>query len=160
LLARWRKITLLYALLPGIEADETCSNQTNLAIKGIIGIEAMAQIANRTGHFTEGANYTRIAHSYVKQWQVLGIAHDATPPHATLAYGMNDTYGLLYNLFGDRELGLQLVPGSVYEIQDNFYPTVFNEYGVVSPSSYSYYYYTLKTNILTAARYTPHLHQE
>ena len=37
------------------------SNQTNLAIKGIVGIEAMAQIANRTGHVEDGKNFTHIA---------------------------------------------------------------------------------------------------
>jgi len=29
-------------------------------LKGIIGIEAMAQIANRTGHAVDGANYTNM----------------------------------------------------------------------------------------------------
>jgi hypothetical protein len=69
------------------------SNQTNLALKGMIGIEAMAVIANLTGHTADGANYTNIAHSYINQWQNLGIAHDATPPHTTLAYGQNNTHG-------------------------------------------------------------------
>lgn len=38
--------------------------------------------------------------------------------------------GLLYNLFGDRELGLNLVPQSVYDMQSAFYPTVEEQYGV------------------------------
>lgn len=38
--------------------------------------------------------------------------------------------GLLYNLFADQELGLNLVPQSVYEMQSQFYPTVGNNYGV------------------------------
>lgn len=54
----------------------------------------MAVIANMTGNTTTGANYTSIAHDYITQWQVLGIAHDADPPHTTLAYGMNDTHGM------------------------------------------------------------------
>ena len=55
---------------------------------------------------------------------------DANPPHTTLAYGMNDTHGLLYNIYGDRELGLDLVPQSVYDMQSNFYPTIEEQYGV------------------------------
>ena len=55
---------------------------------------------------------------------------DADPPHTTLAYGMNDTHGLLYNIYGDRELGLDLVPQSVYDMQSNFYPTIEEQYGV------------------------------
>lgn len=105
----------------------------------MVGIEAMAQIANRTGHAEEGANYTNIAHDYITQWQTLGFARDANPPHAKLSYGnatsnTDDTWGLLYNLYGDRELGLQLVPQSVYDEQSAFYQTVFNDYGVVKIS--------------------------
>jgi hypothetical protein len=110
----------------------THRNQTNLALKGILGIEAMAQIANRTGHSDTGANYSSIAHDYISKWQTLGFALDASPPHATLSYGQNSTWGLLYNLFMDKELGLGLVPQSVYDIQDAWYPTVFGKYGVVS----------------------------
>ena len=106
------------------------SNQTNLALKGIIGIEAMAVIANLTGHPADAANYTAISHSYITQWQTLGTAYDAKPPHTTLSYGQNDTHGVLYNLYADLELGLNLVPQSVYDIQSAFYPTVVEQYGV------------------------------
>jgi hypothetical protein len=95
----------------------------------------MASIANRTGHSATGANYSSIAHDYIHKWQTLGFALDASPPHATLSYGQNASWGLLYNLFMDRELGLGLVPQSVYDIQDAWYPTVFEKYGVVSRSS-------------------------
>ena len=54
----------------------------------------MAVIANLTGNTTTGANYTSIAHEYIADWQNLGIARDADPPHTTLAYGMNDTHGM------------------------------------------------------------------
>ena len=110
----------------------------------------MAVIANLTGNTADGENFTNIAHSYIDQWQTLGIAMDATPPHTTLGYGLNDTHGryklklwsryanrypflslgLLYNLYGDAELKLGLVPQSVYDMQSAFYPTVELEYGV------------------------------
>ena len=64
------------------------------------------------------------------QWQVLGTAYHANPPHTTLDYGDNSSYSLLYNLYADRELNLGLVPQSVYDIQSSFYPTVENQYGV------------------------------
>ena len=90
----------------------------------------MAVIANLTGHTADATNYTTIAHDYITQWQSLGIAQDANPPHTTLAYGMNDTHGNLYNLYGDKELSLGLVPQYVYDIQSAFYPTIIEEYGV------------------------------
>lgn len=38
--------------------------------------------------------------------------------------------GLLYNLYSDKLLGFDLVPKHIYEMQDSFYPTVKNKYGV------------------------------
>jgi hypothetical protein len=38
--------------------------------------------------------------------------------------------GLLYNLYADRLLGLNLVPQSIYDMQSAFYPTVAQTYGV------------------------------
>lgn len=101
----------------------------------------MAQIANRTGHVEDGQNFTKIAHHYVKKWMNFAIAQptgNLTLPHTTLAYGENDTYSLLYNLFGDKELGLDLVPQHVYNMQSDFYPTVFNEYGVPLDTRHTY----------------------
>ena len=117
----------------------------------------MSVIANLTGNAADAANYSSIAHDYITQWQTLGIAMDADPPHTTLAYGMNDTHGelcferiyvlvsslnmhqgLLYNLYGDKELGLGLVPQSVYDMQSNFYPTVMEEYGVPLDTRHDY----------------------
>ncbi|KAK6432058.1 hypothetical protein LTR95_011776 [Oleoguttula sp. CCFEE 5521] len=143
ILRQWNNYLVDEALLPQdqISTDDfagSLANQTNLALKGIIGIEAMAQIANRTGHTEDGANFTNIAHSYITQWQALGINYNANPPHTTLSYGQNETYGLLYNLYSDAELGLQLVPQSVYDMQSKFYPTKFNQYGVPLDTRHSY----------------------
>ena len=143
ILKQWNEYLINEALIPAnqISTDDFAGalvNQTNLAIKGIIGIEAMAQIANRTGNAADGANFTSIAHSYVSQWQTLSLAAGANPPHTTLNYGNDSTYSLLYNLFADRELGLQLVPQSVYDMQSTFYPTVADKYGVPLDSRHSY----------------------
>ena len=46
--------------------------------------------------------------------------------------------GLLYNLYADRELGLNLVPESVYDIQSAFYPTIEEKYGVALDTRHDY----------------------
>lgn len=46
--------------------------------------------------------------------------------------------GLLYNLFADAQLGLNLVPKSVYDMQSTFYPTVENKYGVPLDTRHTY----------------------
>ncbi|RMZ04257.1 hypothetical protein D0862_05374 [Hortaea werneckii] len=114
------------------------ANQTNLALKGMIGIKAMSMIAQMTGHADDSSNYADIAESYIAQWQDLGIAQDANPPHTTLSYGDNSSHGLLYNLYSDSLLETHLVPTSVYEMQSNFYPTVANKYGVPLDTRHGY----------------------
>lgn len=143
ILKQWNEYLITESLIPAnqISTDDfagALANQTNLAIKGIIGIEAMAQIANRTGNAVDGANFTSIAHSYISQWQDLSMAAGANPPHTTLNYGNDSTYSLLYNLYSDRELGLQLVPQSVYDMQSAFYPTVADTYGVPLDTRHTY----------------------
>lgn len=143
LLKQWTQYLVAEALIPAnqISTDDfagSLANQTNLALKGIIGIEAFAVIAKLTGNTADAANYTDIAHSYIDQWQVLGVAQDATPPHTTLGYGLNDTHGLLYNLYGDTELNLGLVPQEIYDMQSTFYPTVADTYGVPLDTRHNY----------------------
>jgi len=59
----------------------------------MIGIQAMSVIAGLTGNTEDSQNFSSIAHDYITQWQTLGIAHDANPPHSTLSYGQNGTWG-------------------------------------------------------------------
>ena len=143
ILNQWTQYLIEEALIPAnqISTDDFAgplANQTNLAVKGIIGIEAMAVIANMTGNTATAENYTTIAHNYIAEWQTLGTAMDADPPHTTLAYGMNDTHGVLYNIYGDKELGLNLVPQSVYDMQSAFYPTIEEQYGVPLDTRHDY----------------------
>jgi hypothetical protein len=122
----------------------------------MIGIQAMAVIAEKTGNTEDAANYSNIAHDYITKWQDLAIAKDATPPHTTLSYGdinshgsyilfplvhaniLTQAAGLLYNLFADAQLGLGLVPQSVYQMQSDFYQTVENKYGVPLDTRHTY----------------------
>lgn len=98
----------------------------------------MSHIASLTNHPDVAANYSSIAQDYISQWQTLGFALDANPPHATLSYGSNDSWGLLYNLFADRELGLNLVPQRIYDTQDAFYEGVFEKWGVPLDTRHGY----------------------
>jgi len=143
ILKQWTGYLIQEALIPQdqISTDDfagSLANQTNLALKGIIGIEAMAVIAQLTGNTADASNFTNIAQSYITQWQTLGIAQDANPPHTTLGYGLNNTHGLLYNIYADKELGTNLVPQSVYDMQSTFYPTVAETYGVSLDTRHDY----------------------
>lgn len=138
LLRQWNDYLVNDSLVPAaqISTDDFAGslvNQTNLAVKGIIGIEAMAVIANLTGNFDDGANFTNISHSYIDQWVDLSAAAGANPPHTTLNYGNDSTYSLLYNIFPDKELGLGLVPQQTFDQQSAFYPTIISQYNYGAP---------------------------
>ena len=135
LLKQWAGYLVNDSLIPAnqVSTDDfagALANQTNLALKGIIGIGAMGQIANLTGNSDDASNYTSTAQDYINQWYDLGNAAGANPPHTTLNYGNDSTYSLLYNLYGDALLKLDLVKKEIYTQQSNFYATVFQEYGV------------------------------
>ncbi|EIM81332.1 DUF1793-domain-containing protein [Stereum hirsutum FP-91666 SS1] len=141
LLDQWTQFLIAEALIPAdqISTDDfagSLANQTNLAIKGIIGIQAMANIWSQLGDSATSANYSSIASSYVTQWQTLATA--TSGDHLTLSYGDDSSWGLSYNLFGDKLLGLNLFPQSVYDMQAAWYPTVKNEYGVPLDTRHTY----------------------
>ncbi|PAV15279.1 hypothetical protein PNOK_0904000 [Pyrrhoderma noxium] len=131
LLSKWGDYLVDNTLSP---TDQTTSssdnikgiNQTNLILKGIIGIKAMSQISFLTGHGEDVTKYKvalfscritllkLIAYSktkadqYYQSWETLAIVSD----RIVLNFGGFDS-GLIYNLYADKLLGLNVVNGSV-----------------------------------------------
>ena len=66
------------------------SNQTNLAIKGIIGLKAMSRIAQLTNNPDK---FGEIAQQYLEGWKTFAINTNATPPHTKLSYGDENSHG-------------------------------------------------------------------
>jgi hypothetical protein len=160
ILTQWTQFLVDDSLIPAsqLSTDDFAGrlqNQTNLALKGIIGIRAMGEIAGLIGRADDAKRYNDIAAEYIVKWQGYGIAYDEQPPHTTLKYGANETHGLLYNLWCDLELGLNLVPQSVYDMQSAFYPTVKQQYGV--PLDTRHTYTKSKFVYLTSDTYTDEL---
>ncbi|KAK2625981.1 hypothetical protein QTJ16_004243 [Diplocarpon rosae] len=129
ILKQWTAYLVDEALIPAnqLSTDDfqgQLANQTNLALKGIIAIEAMSVIAQKTGHLADQKMYSGIALDYIARWQKLAVVTTATPPHTSLAYQDQTSHGLLYNLYADALLGLDLVPKAIYDMQSAFYPTV------------------------------------
>src|SRR3569833_3091656 len=76
--------------------------QTNLALKGIIGIRAMSEIADILGEEEDAKYYRNISETYISKWQDYGISRDGT--HAKLAYDWYGSWTTLYNLYADSLL--------------------------------------------------------
>ncbi|KAK0664452.1 hypothetical protein QBC41DRAFT_328687 [Cercophora samala] len=78
------------------------ANQTNLALKGIIGIKAMSEIADIVGEKEDAKFYRETAGEYIEKWQEYGISRDGT--HAKLAYTWYGSWTTIYNLYADSLL--------------------------------------------------------
>lgn len=69
LLDQWTQFLITDSLIPGdqLSTDDFAGhlvNQTNLAIKGIVGIKAMSQIASLVGDTAKSANYSVCGYSH------------------------------------------------------------------------------------------------
>ncbi|KAH9853554.1 DUF1793-domain-containing protein [Lenzites betulinus] len=141
LLDQWTQFLITDSLIPAnqISTDDfagSLANQTNLAIKGIVGIKAMAEIASLVGDTARSSNYSYIAASYVEQWQQFATATDGT--HLTLSYGDSSSWGLSYNMFADKLLGTNVFPASVYTMQTDWYSSHANAFGVPLDTRHTY----------------------
>ncbi|KAF2838247.1 glutaminase GtaA [Patellaria atrata CBS 101060] len=143
ILKQWAEYLIEDSLYPAeqLSTDDFAghlANQTNLALKGMVGLAAMSDIAARSGHDDDATRYLDTAKDYLAQWQDIGINKDATPTHTVLSYNDRESWGILYNLYADKELGLNFVPQTIYDQQSNFYPTVMREYGVPLDTRHTY----------------------
>lgn len=135
------------------------ANQTNLALKGIIGIKAMSEIANIVGKDDDAKHYREIAEDYIGKWQDYAISRDGT--HAKLAYTWYGSWTTIYNLYAESLLcfhvsdettdgrsgdqkpigkpsGGPFIPDKVYQMQSDWYSAVLQRYGLPLDSRHLY----------------------
>jgi hypothetical protein len=76
--------------------------QTNLALKGIVGIKAFSELADLLDRPGDAEHYRNISETYVKKWEEYGYSRDGT--HAKLAYDWYGSWTTLYSLYADAVL--------------------------------------------------------
>ncbi|KAF2744793.1 glutaminase A [Sporormia fimetaria CBS 119925] len=76
--------------------------QTNLALKGIIGIKAFSELADCLDRTGDAKEHRNISETYIKKWQEFGISRDGS--HAKLAYDWYGSWTTLYSLYADALL--------------------------------------------------------
>ena len=108
------------------------AHSVNLALKGIIAVAAMGQIAAAAEHGADAARYAGVAKQYMTYW--VQNAQDPSNRHLDLTYhgtgGGNGTWGTLYNAFADRLLHTNLVPESLRKEQAAWYARASNTFGL------------------------------
>lgn len=132
-LKQWAEYLVAFSLIPAnqLSTDDFAGkleNQTNLALKGILGIRTMGAIAQAVGQPADAANFTATATSYYAQWSQLAV--DPAEQHALLRYQWRSSWGLLYNTYMDLLLGLGVVAPGLYGMQSEWYSKQSQAYGV------------------------------
>ncbi|HTJ37011.1 MAG TPA: DUF5127 domain-containing protein [Dactylosporangium sp.] len=110
------------------------AHSVNLALKGIVGIGAMATIARWAG---QPSTYAATARSYIAQWQTM--AQNTGRTHLKLTYdGADTTWSLKYNGFADRLAATNLVPAAVAAEEASWYLQNQHAYGVPLDPRHTY----------------------
>ncbi|KAI0040745.1 hypothetical protein FA95DRAFT_825625 [Auriscalpium vulgare] len=90
------------------------SNQTNLALKGVIAIQAMSIMSFAVNELRDATQYSEVATGLATRWANLALGSDK---HMLATYGEESSWTLGYNLFADRWLRTELINPSIYEAQ-------------------------------------------
>lgn len=96
----------------------------------------MAAVATVTGASTDAQNFTTTAAAYIRQWEYYAV--DPSGRHTLLSYEWRSSYGLLYNIYPDKLLSLNIVPQRIYDMQSAWYPTISQVFGVPLDTRHSY----------------------
>ncbi|KAI9775915.1 MAG: hypothetical protein M1839_000704 [Geoglossum umbratile] len=109
---QWAGYLVQFSLIPAnqLSTDDFAgwlANHTNLALKGIIGIKAMSELAEVVGRGGDAEYYRNISSTYVRKWEEYAISRDGT--HAKLAYTWYGSWTTLYNLFADSLLCFRIL---------------------------------------------------
>ncbi|KAH8111989.1 DUF1793-domain-containing protein [Phellopilus nigrolimitatus] len=123
LLNGWASFLVNNSMAPGDETTSSsdgisATNQTNLALKGILGISAMSKISGFTGRSDDQSHYQSVATQFAQQWTSLASASDGL----VSSFGSGSS-GIMYNLFADKLLQLNLIGDSVYNLQTSYCKT-------------------------------------
>lgn len=161
---QWTGYLIRESLIP---AHQLCTddfagalaNQTNLALKGIIGIRAMSELSDLLHETSDAKYYKNISDVYIDRWQDFGLSRDRT--HAKLAYTWYGSWTTIYNLFADALLCFhlpesltssleegqkplgghtrgQFIPNDIYTMQSKWYGNVLQRYGLPLDSRHLY----------------------
>ena len=105
------------------------NHSVNLALKGIVGVGAMAILAQFSGNTADQASYLSQAKTLAGKWAMM--AQDSSGKHLLLEYDKPGTWSLKYNALYDKILGLNLVPAAILTEEAAWYASQAQPFGVV-----------------------------
>ncbi|EEP82641.1 conserved hypothetical protein [Uncinocarpus reesii 1704] len=167
LIKKWTGYLVRFSLRPEnqLSTDDFAgwlALQTNLALKGIVGINAMSELSRFIENRNDTSYYKNISDTYISKWEGYGLSRDKT--HAKVAYDWYGSWTTLYNMYADAILCFHLdgtqydpdprsdqhplsgpvkrregfIPKHIYTLQSKWYHNVRQKYGLPLDSRHLY----------------------
>ena len=132
LFQQWADYLVINGLYPTsqLSSDDgvgSVANQTGLAIKAAIALNAY-------GRMTGQSNYSDTGRSFANTLYAQAVGTDPDRIHFTLTMNNDNSWGLEYNLYMDVLLNLTTFPAAAYVMQSHYYPSVRSQDGVALDS--------------------------
>ncbi|RDX42058.1 hypothetical protein OH76DRAFT_146300 [Lentinus brumalis] len=124
---RWADYLVANTLTPSNQdtADgENSANLTNLAIKGIIGVKAMAEIGDAVQQGSDALYYKAQANNLTSSW--LALAQSSDQQHLLGQFADESSWAMMYNIYADLLLGTNLISQGVLAKQTQYYKTLLS----------------------------------
>jgi hypothetical protein len=102
-------------------------HDSNLALKGILGITAFAQMCENRGNSTCSKYYMQIGQNYAAKW--LSMSNPENTDHYRLRYDQPG-WSLKYNMLFQYILGQNVFNASVMDMEIKYYKTQLHTYGI------------------------------
>jgi len=110
-------------------------HNTNLAAKGMVALDAWADVVLARGDEGQAAVYRTFARTFAKNWTEM--AADGSD-HFRIQFNLPSTWSLKYNLFFQKVLGLETFPQSVFDKENAYYQTKLEKCGVPLDNRHPY----------------------
>lgn len=104
-------------------------HNVNLALKGVVGLGAYAQLLVANGQGDVAKTIDAAAAKFATQWLNMS-ADGSAQQHTRLQYDLPGTWSMKYNLLFQNILGLDIIPASMMADEVAFYKTKLQAWGL------------------------------
>ena len=113
-------------------------HNANLALKGIVGLNAYAVLLRYFGEDVRADAWDALAASLAQDWMSLAVDHEGPLKHYKQRYDLNGTWSTKYNLIWQYILGTSSFPDVVRVTENAYYQTQAAKYGIPLDNRHSY----------------------
>ena len=113
-------------------------HNANLAVKGVVAMNAYAILLRYFGRFEEADTYDTLASQYAEDWKVYALDPQGSPKHYKQRYDQNDTWSDKYNLIFQYMLGTSAFTDDVRTDEGAYYQSQANTFGIPLDNRHSY----------------------